>query len=401
MNKATNCFKFLLLKRFDSRFKIWNIKWVPYACHFMKEAQRRMIVRALTRGEAPAVIASSLGVGKSTVYRMRDKMKYHNDEGVEDIIRRKPHERHRPLSALWSNLLLRVPAPILVLSHVTQRFLVARCSGWSMKILEWNRTEWIKDSFSLLRKKSENFSAATILNRLKGRTQGTQSFSLRRSAGGRLKKFTIDRIADICHRPVIQQPRLKCIALSQRSSALVGWCSFALLRSMVWFPHQFGWTKVWKSTLNVTSKFWKTTFYHGCELISILESLRCNKTMLLVTQPGRHSNFCVRSSETTSGHRPCCGLLLHPTAINPLDYYVWNEVARTACPNSHTNINELKKDVEAAWRGQDPENIRHACKSFRRRIQVVYDADGDCVEWRFFYCNECIVIHMLPNFCLS
>ena len=65
---------------------------------------------------------------------------------------------------------------------------------------------------------------------------------------------------------------------------------------------------------------------------------------------------------------------------NPLDYYMWNEVARMACADPHTLINELKRDVEAAWREQDGENINHACKSFCRRIQAVYDADGGYFE---------------------
>lgn len=66
--------------------------------------------------------------------------------------------------------------------------------------------------------------------------------------------------------------------------------------------------------------------------------------------------------------------------FNPLDYYVWNAVSRMACTSSHANIDELKSAAEAAWYEQEPEDIKHACKSFRRRIQAVYDADGGYVE---------------------
>ena len=64
----------------------------------MLEAKRRLTVRALACGEAPSVIVSSLRVGKSTVFRICDKIKnLRVEDDEEDIIQRKLHERNRPL----------------------------------------------------------------------------------------------------------------------------------------------------------------------------------------------------------------------------------------------------------------------------------------------------------------
>ena len=63
--------------------------------------------------------------------------------------------------------------------------------------------------------------------------------------------------------------------------------------------------------------------------------------------------------------------------LNPLDYCIWSLItAGTAGKARPSSVEALKKQVNAAWRAMDPEDIRAACRGFRPRLQRCIAAKG-------------------------
>ena len=350
----------------------------------MEEAQRRMIVRALARGDAPTAIASSLGVGKSTVYRMRDRMKDDSEEDShEDIIRRKPHERHRPLRTpeLVESVRQTVadnPGTTISslardseISRRTMQRLVHEDLG--MKSYRMDQRQFLSNT-ARGRRKSRS---AAILNRLKGPDAGkTIVFSDEKwwtieKMHNRQNDRHLSQAADRASTP----EEYRIVPKTQRAKGVMFLglvASNGLVSPPVWVDQG----------VKINSKGYIEILKN-----SVLPWLRANfRPGSFVLQQDNAPGHAARATQEFL--REELGDDFWPSSMwppsspdcNPLDYYVWNEVTRTACTNSHANINELKRDVEAAWCGQDPEDIRNACKSFRRRIQAVYDADGGYVE---------------------
>ena len=350
----------------------------------MEEAQRRMIVRALARGEAPTAIASSLGVGKSTAYRMREKMKNHRDEGDnEDIVRRKPHERHRPVRTpeLVESVRQTVAEdPSTGISSLARDSEISRRTmqrvvheDLGMKSYRMDQRQFLSNT---ARERRKNRSAA-ILNRLKGSDAGKIIvFSDE-------KWWTVEKVHNRQNDRYLSPagdaattPEEYCIVAKKQRALGVMFlglvASNGLVSPPVWVPEG----------VKINSKGYIEIMKNN-----VIPWLRANFSPgSFVLQQDNAPGHAARATQQFL--REELGDDFWPSSMwppsspdcNPLDYYVWNEVARMACTNCHTNINELKNDVEAAWRGQDPENIRRACKSFRRRIQAVYDADGGYIE---------------------
>jgi transposase len=66
--------------------------------------------------------------------------------------------------------------------------------------------------------------------------------------------------------------------------------------------------------------------------------------------------------------------------LNPLDFSVWAEVARTACRKPHSSIDTLKVSIRTAWRNLTADYIRLTCSRFRPRLEAVVAADGGHIE---------------------
>ena len=62
--------------------------------------------------------------------------------------------------------------------------------------------------------------------------------------------------------------------------------------------------------------------------------------------------------------------------LNPLDYSIWWQVESKACKVRHKNLAELKLSVEEQWERMDKQYIVDVCKSFRKRVKAVIDANG-------------------------
>ena len=55
--------------------------------------------------------------------------------------------------------------------------------------------------------------------------------------------------------------------------------------------------------------------------------------------------------------------------LNPMDYSIWSVVVQGAGSDRPSSVTALKKKVNSAWRAMDPDVIRGACRSFRRRLE--------------------------------
>ena len=62
--------------------------------------------------------------------------------------------------------------------------------------------------------------------------------------------------------------------------------------------------------------------------------------------------------------------------LNPMDFYVWNELETAACSQQHPTINSLKKALVRAWEAIPQVTIAKACRSVHKRIRQVIAADG-------------------------
>lgn len=346
----------------------------------MEEAQRRMIVRLLARGEAPADIAANLGVGKSTVYRIRVKLK---DADEEAVIRRKPHERSRPIRTAElvsdarqsvendANTSISCLARDAGVSRRTMQRLVHEDLG--MKSYRMEQRQLLSDG-ARDRRKSR---AQAILNRLKGPDAG-KTIVFSDEKWWTIEKFynrQNDRYLASAGDAEAVPEQFRIVSRQQRARG-------AMFLGLV------------TSNGLVSPPMWVDAGVkiNAAAYISML------KDHVL---PWLRANFAPGSFVLQQDNAPAHGaratqeFLLQelgedfwPSTMwppsspdcNPLDYYVWNQVARMACSKPHTNVQELKRDVEAAWCAQAAEDIIMACRSFRRRIQAVYDADGGYVE---------------------
>lgn len=352
--------------------------------YLMEEAQRRMIVRALARGEAPTKIAASLRVGKSTVYRIRDKMK---DLSVEDddegIIQRKVHERNRSLrtpeliESVRQTVADDPSSSISSLardSHVSRRTMQRLLhEDLGIKSYRMDQRQFLSDT-ARERRKSRT---ATILNRLKGPDSGKiivfsdEKWWTLEKVHNRQNDRYLSPAGDAATTP----EKYRIVTKQQRPYGVMFLglvASNGLISPPIWVDEG----------VKIDSKC-----YIDILKRSVLPWIRANFSPgSFVLQQDNAPAHAARATQQFL--REELGDDFWPSSMwppsspdcNPLDYYVWNQVARTACADPHTSINELKRDVEAAWREQDGENIKHACKSFRRRIQAVYDADGGYFE---------------------
>ncbi len=66
--------------------------------------------------------------------------------------------------------------------------------------------------------------------------------------------------------------------------------------------------------------------------------------------------------------------------LNPLDYGVWDRVARIACATPASNITELRNRVSQAWTALEPDEVRTICRGFRRRLEAVVEAQGGYID---------------------
>jgi inhibitor of nuclear factor kappa-B kinase subunit alpha len=66
--------------------------------------------------------------------------------------------------------------------------------------------------------------------------------------------------------------------------------------------------------------------------------------------------------------------------LNPLDFSVWDWVARRACKTPHPNLESLKAAIMAAWSEMSPDYIRATCQRFRPRLEAVVRAEGGHIE---------------------
>ena len=344
-----------------------------------------MIVRALARGEGPSEIAANLRVGKSTVYRIREKMKNLDIEDNEELIQRKVHERNWPLRTpelveSVRQTVIEDPSSSISslardsqISRRTKQRLVREDLG--MKSYRMSQRQLISDT---TRQRRKNRTAA-ILNRLKGPDSGKviifsdEKWWTVEKAHNRQN----DRYLSLSpHGDEATKPEKYRIVAKQQRARGVMFLSLVASNGLVSPP-------IWvEEGVKINSKCYIEILKR-----SVLPWIRANFTPgTFVLQQDNAPAHAARATQQflieELGDDFWPSSMWPPSSpdCNPLDYYVWNQVARTACTDTHCDIQELKNDVEAAWCGQEPENIKRACKSFRKRIQAVYNADGGYIE---------------------
>ncbi|XP_059079978.1 uncharacterized protein LOC131878096 [Tigriopus californicus] len=62
--------------------------------------------------------------------------------------------------------------------------------------------------------------------------------------------------------------------------------------------------------------------------------------------------------------------------LNPLDFSIWWHVESKACRTRHNNIKDLKNSVNQYWKTMRKSYVINVCKSFRRRLENVLEANG-------------------------
>ena len=65
---------------------------------------------------------------------------------------------------------------------------------------------------------------------------------------------------------------------------------------------------------------------------------------------------------------------------NPLDYAVWGVMDRKARATPHRNVDDLKTSILREWDNLSKDFIVNSCKSFRRRIEAIVEAEGGHIE---------------------
>lgn len=66
--------------------------------------------------------------------------------------------------------------------------------------------------------------------------------------------------------------------------------------------------------------------------------------------------------------------------LNPLDYGIWGVMEREACATHHNSLETLKASITEAWDNLSDEFVVKTCRSFRRRLEMVVEADGGYIE---------------------
>lgn len=66
--------------------------------------------------------------------------------------------------------------------------------------------------------------------------------------------------------------------------------------------------------------------------------------------------------------------------LNPLDFSVWANIEARVCEHPHSNLNSLRTSITKHWREISSDYIVKVCKSFRRRLEAVINANGGHIE---------------------
>lgn len=65
---------------------------------------------------------------------------------------------------------------------------------------------------------------------------------------------------------------------------------------------------------------------------------------------------------------------------NPCDFYLWGVVEKKVCATPHASVASLKRAISREMARLDAAEVARACRSFRRRIEAVIEAEGDHFE---------------------
>jgi transposase len=66
--------------------------------------------------------------------------------------------------------------------------------------------------------------------------------------------------------------------------------------------------------------------------------------------------------------------------LNPLDYSVWSVVESKACKTSHNSIKDLMASITKTWRYMSKAYIVKTCQQFRPRLEKVIEMEGGLFE---------------------
>lgn len=66
--------------------------------------------------------------------------------------------------------------------------------------------------------------------------------------------------------------------------------------------------------------------------------------------------------------------------LNPLDFFVWNELQQKACAKPHDSVKSLKEALKKAWAEIPQKAIAKACRTVPKRIQQVKAAKGEIID---------------------
>ncbi len=66
--------------------------------------------------------------------------------------------------------------------------------------------------------------------------------------------------------------------------------------------------------------------------------------------------------------------------LNPVDYSIWDAIAKVAQKERAPDQQVLRQCIVAAWEDLEPAYIRRTCRSFRARLQKVVDKEGGYID---------------------
>lgn len=346
----------------------------------MNRAKRLMVVDQLARGISPAQIAENLNVARSFVYAVKSDIE---EVGAAAAVERKPHNSPRPIRS--EELRETVAERIKADPRVSIREL-ARSSGVSRSTMQRLVHEDL-DLSSYKIKESQALTATArsvraercrqLINRLKGPDAGkVLIFSDE-------KFWTVDR--------AFNRQNDRYLAPSGDSSSAAEEHRFMPRQQHAKGAMFLG---VVASDGRVAPPIWVPAGVkiNSAEYIRMLQDhvlpwIRHNFApgTFVFQQDGAPAHTAVATQEFLRrelGEDFWDATTWPPSSpdCSPLDYFVWNNVARVACLTTYATVETLQVAVSAAWSAQGPAVIRGACTKFRSRIEAVYAAEGGYIE---------------------
>lgn len=349
----------------------FHLQQLHLECSCNMERDKRLEVLGMLRaGSSPTVIANELGVSRTTVYAVKDKME--KGDGVERKSgsgrpQKIDHEKVRDAVRAAPTTSMRQHAKSLGVCKDTVRRSVKEDGGKSLVMLA-------KPLLTPAIKENHLQRCKGLINDLKS------SHPNRVIIFSDEKTWTVDPVRNrkndrfIAFGKVDLSKRTVTTTKHPASIMSLGFvASNGQAMPLVWFPTGFRLTaSAYIEILESKLIPWvKTTFPHGNV---VLQQDGAPAHTAKLTQEFLSSNATILGFWSKEKWPP------YSPDANPLDFGFWPHIQAKSCRVRHPNTTALQKAVDENWTAMKPEFIRSVCKAFRKRLVAIVEAEGGYIE---------------------